>query len=133
MARETLFNYSAFLGDDERQILLARNSALERAFHAVDLFTNLAGAESPLERSSREWESLSAAITLRNRLAHPKNGADVIVSDEELLGVDRAAFVVQDLVLESFLRSGNAMLKLAKAYEKMGRNDDSKRAPDGGA
>jgi hypothetical protein len=48
MARYTVFSYyPGQLGDDERQTLEARLSALERASHALDLFTNTAGAQTP--------------------------------------------------------------------------------------
>ena len=53
MGRYTiLFYHPGQLGDGERQTLESRLSALERAFHALDLFTDTTGAESPLQRNS---------------------------------------------------------------------------------
>lgn len=48
MARYTILSYyPGELGEDERQTLEARLSALQRAFHAIDLFTNIAGRVTP--------------------------------------------------------------------------------------
>src|ERR1700752_2645059 len=62
MARYTI--RSGELGNVEQKVLEARLSAVQRAFHAIDLFTNVAGADSPLVRDSAEWQALTAIIRL---------------------------------------------------------------------
>ena len=119
MARYTiLFYHPAQLGDDERQSLEARVAARERAFRALDLFTNTAGAQSPLERGSSNWIVLSRMIQIRNRLVHPNRSSDVLVSDDELQCIERAARVVQYLVSESLRRSSCALLKSFDAIQR---------------
>ena len=112
MARYTIFFYHpAQLADEERQRLEARLSAIERAFHAIDLFTDTAGARSPLERGSSQWQALSCFIKIRNRLVHPKRRSDVLISDDDLRCIERADAVVHYLIVESLGRCSRALLK----------------------
>jgi len=112
MARYTiLFYHPGQLADEERQRLEARLSASERAFHAIDLFTDTAGARSPLERGSSQWHTLSCFINIRNRLVHPKRSTDAVISDDDLRRIERADAVVHYLIVESLGRCSRALLK----------------------
>jgi hypothetical protein len=112
MARYTiLFYHPGQLADEERQRLEARLSASERAFHAIDLFTDTAGARSPLMRGSSQWIALMRFIGIRNRLVHPKRHLDLLVSDEDLVCIERADEVIHYLILESFGRCSRALCK----------------------
>ena len=116
MARYTILSYyPGELGDGERQTLEARLSALERTFHAIDLFTNTAGVESPLVRGSADWHVLTTMIRIRNRVVHPKRAEDACLSDDDLCAVYRAARVVRHLFIETLNRSGRALLRRAHA------------------
>jgi hypothetical protein len=126
MARYTvLLYYPGQLGEDERETLEARLSALERAFHALDLFTDVAGAASPLQRKSLEWNALETMIKIRNRIVHPRFSQDVFITDEELVAIESAANVVADLCSESFRRAGSALLKSHDAIQKGLESRDS--------
>jgi hypothetical protein len=124
MARYTIiFYHPAQLADGERQTLEAPLSALERAFHALDLFTNTAGAESPLERQSAEWIALRNMIRIRNRIVHPRRSQDVLITDDDLSAIELAGRVVRHLFSESLLRSGRAMIKryteIQEVYDRL--------------
>jgi hypothetical protein len=112
MGRYTILFYPpGQLGDGERQTLEARLSASERAFHAIDLFTDTAGARSPLERGSSQWTALIRFIAIRNRLVHPKCHSDVLVSDDDLRWIERADEVIHYLIVESLGRCSRALCK----------------------
>jgi len=115
MARYAIL--SGELGEQEKQTLEARLSALQRAFHAIDLFTNIAGAESPLVRDSAEWQALTAMIRIRNRVMHPRRAEDVRVSDDDLRAVYRAARIFRHLLIETLERSGREILSRRDALE----------------
>ncbi len=117
MSRYTIHLYHpGMLGDGERQTLEARLPAVERAFHAFDLFTDTSGARTPLKRGSAEWVSLVRMIRLRNRITHPKSSDDVVLSDDDLATIDTAAETVFSLVGESLDRCSRALLKRWKQF-----------------
>ena len=112
MARYIIFFYHpGQLADEERERLEARLSASERAFHTIDLFTDTAGARSPLERGSSQWHALSCFIIIRNRLVHPKRSSDALIGDDDLRCIERADAVVHYLIVESLGRHSRALLK----------------------
>jgi hypothetical protein len=112
MRRYTVLLYHpGQLADEERLILEKRLSATERAFHAIDLFTDTAGARTPLRRRSPEWKMLCRMVQLRNRILHPTCGEDILVSDVDLLNIDRAVGVIFYLIHESLGRCIRAYIK----------------------
>jgi len=119
MARYTIsLFHPAQLGDDERATLEARLTALKRGFHALDLFTNTSGAESPLQPESAEWVSLDCLIKIRNRITHPKRVDDLLLTDDDLAVVERGADVMLYLFLESFKRCSRALTKRLREFEQ---------------
>jgi hypothetical protein len=120
MARYTIFLYHpGQLGDEERATLENwKLSALKRAFHALDLFTNTSGAESPLQRHSTEWVSLDRLIKIRNRITHPKSTDDLLVTDDDLAAVERAVDVLFYLISESLKRNSCALTKRLREFEQ---------------
>jgi hypothetical protein len=131
MARYTIsLFHPGQLGDDERDTLEARLSALKRGFHALDLFTNTSGAESPLQPDSAEWVSLDCLIKIRNRITHPKRVDDLLLTDDDLAVVERGSDVMHYLFLQSFKRCSRALTKQLREFEQqmarrksMGLND----------
>jgi hypothetical protein len=120
MARYTILLYHpGQLGDDERATLEnSKLSALKRAFHALDLFTNTSGAESPLQRHSIEWISLDRLIKIRNRITHPKSTEDLLVTDVDHAAVERAVDVLFYLISESLKRNSRALTKRLRKFEQ---------------
>jgi hypothetical protein len=135
MARYTIQLYHpGQLGDEERQTLEARLSALERTFHAFDLFTNLAGAESPLEHRSGDWELLATMIRIRNRIVHPKRAEDARINDDEIRVICRTAGVVESLISETFFRTAKAHRRnLQKLFNEVERRISDPKTPSEGS
>lgn len=129
MSCYTILNYHpGILGDEERQTLESRLTALERAYNALDLFTDTAGTTSPLQRQSHEWTLIAQMIKIRNRLVHPKHGNDVLVTDDELQVIESASKTIVYLFSESLLRSGNAIQNKAEQVVKHFKDYKLKRA-----
>lgn len=105
------------LGDGERRTLEARLPALERAFHAFDLFADTAGADTPLLRDSAEWTSLNRMIRVRNRITHPKRSQDVLLTNSDLSAVDQGAETLICLFTALFDRCSRALTKRANEIE----------------
>ena len=111
MARYTLHYYDGVLGHGEKRTLESRLSALERAFHAFDLFCDTAGATTPLKRNGKNFAPLRAMIRVRNRLTHPSQTSDVLVGDNDLVVIVAARDAIVSLIDESLLRCKRALLK----------------------
>jgi hypothetical protein len=118
MARYTVMLYHpGQLGDGERRTLESRFSALERAYHALDLFTNTAGAESPLQEESGEWKALADMIRIRNRIVHPRRSQDVLITEDDLSAIERAANVIVRLFSEALRRAADALTQRANELQ----------------
>jgi len=125
LKKHTLYFYDAMLGDDEKDVLRKRLGALEGAFHAFDLYTNVAGATTPLERESQEWLILKKAIKIRNRITHPESADDLELSAQDMIHLKATAKVLFDLICTCHEDTGKALKKrgelLLKAWEKAER------------
>jgi hypothetical protein len=101
-----------------RQSLTLPRERENDAIHALDLFTDTAGAESPLQRQSTQWISLDRLIKIRNRVTHPKGTDDLLLTDDDLAAVERAADVVLYLFLESLDRNSRALTKRWREFQQ---------------
>lgn len=122
MRRHTLTFYEGVLGQGEIQELKNRAGILEKAFNALDLYTNVAGADTPLDKLSKEWIVLKKAIDIRNRITHPSFAEELLISDQDLRTIEEAEQTFFDLIQECFIRSSRAHFKqlaiLERAWKK---------------
>jgi hypothetical protein len=51
------------------------------------------------------WENFRSGLKVRHRLAHPKSGQDLVVSDEELVQIRRGHAFVMSIVYSQFARA----------------------------
>jgi hypothetical protein len=109
--------YPGMLGNSEEADLERRDGALMSIFRALDLFTNTAGATTPMDRGSPEWHTLHAAIRIRNRITHPTCADDVVISDGDLANVCGARKLLIELIVHSLERSAAAHLNAAAVYQ----------------
>jgi hypothetical protein len=124
MKRYTILHYyPGIMGDKERRELEHRDGALESIYRAFDLFTDTAGARTPLEKDSKEWTALRSAIAIRNRVTHPAKANDVIISDSDFADLCAVRRLITDLVRQSLKRSATELLRKERAtrilWEKM--------------
>lgn len=111
-----LLYHPGMLGDDEKVELERRDGALQSLVKALDLFTNVAGAPTPLKKGSREWIVIRSAILIRNRITHPAKASDVVVSDADLFALTAAHNVITDLIGRSLVRSATMLARKAKKF-----------------
>ena len=115
---DVLFFDSGVLGQGEVATLKRRLGALESAFHSFNLYTNVAGAESPLERNSKEWRILKKAIEIRNRITHLKSQIDLEISDLDLGHLRITEESIFDLLCRCLKESAKARLKHVKTLKE---------------
>lgn len=115
---------SHVLGTDEINLLKRRSGALESAFHSFDLYTNVAGTISPLEKDSNEWRVLKRAIEIRNRITHPTSQLDLDISNLELGHLRTTEQSIFDLLCGCLKNSARARLRRVRALKKR-RNQHS--------
>ncbi|MEQ1518918.1 MAG: hypothetical protein ABL931_20765 [Usitatibacteraceae bacterium] len=119
VAKDVLNTFAGWcLGENEAKLLERRLSAIERTFHALDLYADTAGACSALHRGSVEWCALERMIKIRNRLTHPKRAQDIIVSDDDLQAVEMALDVTRAVFVETFRQSAMAQLGMVRRFRK---------------
>jgi hypothetical protein len=109
---------SHVLGTDEINLLKKRLGALESAFHSFDLYTNVAGTISPLEKDSNEWRILKRAIEIRNRITHPTSQLDLEISNLELGHLRTTEQSIFDLLCRCLKDSARARLRQIRALDK---------------
>jgi hypothetical protein len=63
----------------------------KNVFFAFDMLSNCCGAQNPIDRSGGEWRTFLEAISIRNRITHPKNAAALEVTDGQLAKVAAAS------------------------------------------
>ena len=78
----------------------------------LNTFAELNSADSP-DYGTTGWESLRDSIRIRNRLTHPKNRDDMIVSDLELSQVMNGGRWFNDSVSELYV-AGSAMVDILR-------------------
>jgi hypothetical protein len=115
LKRQVLMFESHALGKDEIQLLQKRLGALDLAFHSFDLYTNCAGAVSPLEKHSPEWHVLKRAIKIRNRITHPASDWDLEITGLELGFLRMAEETIFKLVYRCIEDSAKAQLRRLRA------------------
>lgn len=76
-------------GRVEERVLLT--PTLPNVRFAMSLFAKSVNAEYEFPAGEVEFEKLRIAQLVRNRLTHPRTGAELLVSDDELLAVECAA------------------------------------------
>ncbi len=82
------------------QQVKARLSTLPSLRFALDMFVRSTNANHSVTYSDEGWQSLKRTETVRNRLTHPKNLTDRVVSDEEFSD----AYTALKWVLQSGLK-----------------------------
>jgi hypothetical protein len=109
--------------------LESRGGALFGIFTALDLFTNTAGAATPLQKGSKEWVALQTAVKTRNRVTHPKSARDVEISDAELQHLFTTKWIFGSLVMDCFRDSARALERerqdIRRVWEERNRPIDS--------
>jgi hypothetical protein len=72
---------------EAKKMHLGRAAAATRVSFAT--FAAAHGVSNPLVCSDPGWQDYLAAITVRNRITHPRSGPDCVISDEDLALVRR--------------------------------------------
>lgn len=87
---------NSFLKVGERllmQSILFENLNLrlkENMLFTIDCFSRWMKIQIPLSDKDETWKDFKSAIKIRNRLMHPKESNDLIISDEELIIVNKS-------------------------------------------
>jgi hypothetical protein len=118
LAGHTLQFYDGVLGDGEKRSLRRRFGALARAFDAFDLFTNVAGASTPLICGSEEWLVLEKAIRIRNRITHPVTSDDLEITDLDMAHLRITGGVLLRITIEAHQRVARALSKKSRLIRK---------------
>ena len=119
MKRYTVYcHYPGMLGEGEKKESEKRNGALLGVFVALDLFANTSGAETPLQKDSKEWVVLKSAIKIRNRITHPKFARDIEISDDDLSQLRETKEIFVSLMVSCFGDSAIALLRQAEALRR---------------
>jgi hypothetical protein len=108
--------YPGTLGAEEKKALDSRDGALVSIFRAFDLFTNAAGAMTPLIEGSAEWYTLQSAIKIRNRVTHPSGAVDVSISDGDLAQIKGVRALLIEMVIKVLESSAYALFRSAERY-----------------
>jgi hypothetical protein len=114
----TLTFYDGMLGEDEKRELTRRHGALDQAFHTLDLYTNVSGADTPLKRNTEEWLILKKAVKIRNRITHPTSAENSELSDLDMAHLRVTAKVIMDLLCQSQLDVARALLRKQKTFQR---------------
>ncbi len=109
-----LLYHPSMVSAREKAELERREGALQSIFKALDLFTNVAGAPTPLKKGSREWLVIRSTILIRNRITHPAKACDVVISDADLAALRTVRKIITDLIHRTLIRSGTTLLRQAK-------------------
>lgn len=113
----TLAFYQGMLSDKEKKTLAGRQGALEGARIGLDLFTDVAGASTPLTADTEEWHVMKKAIVIRNRITHPEASFDLEISDSDLHHLRCGEEVISGLFSRSLEATAKALLKSADSID----------------
>ena len=86
---------------------------------AFAVFAKAHGLSAHPDYSSRGWQAVREAIKVRNRITHPKAGADLAVSDYEIKLVDEAYAWFLDATFTVNAQGKDEMLGLLEAARRI--------------
>ena len=91
---------------------------LENIVHSIESFSNTNYSFITVNKKSKEYSALSTLIKIRNRITHPKQFADINISDKEIKACEFAFNSFQVLLQSVLFKSADSLLKQAEGLEK---------------
>jgi hypothetical protein len=102
----------------EVRVRSARLRPLDNLRFAFDISASVHGAEFTLDLSGSGWSSLTNGFRIRNRLAHPKQPADLVVSDKEITTIFAGLEWIEESVLGLAKAQAAALFRRAEEIKR---------------
>ena len=92
-------------------------SFLENLKHTIELFSVVNYAFLKLKKDTGMWNSLVVLVKIRNRITHPSNSSDILISDKDVKICEQAFNYFQDNLIILFKACEEGLKKTKKYAE----------------